>query len=105
MRVRHQRTHGPGFFGQRPSSVSTALALALLFGAVLGCGSSNPGLDRILEARNKHDAGEALRDHGPVKVEELQYIYEATSSSSENKRRNAARLLITTVKGNAVELQ
>ena len=81
------------------------LALVMLFGAVLGCGSSNPGIDRILDAKNKHDAGEALRDHGPIRAEEVQYIYEATSSSSENKRRNAARLLIATVKGKAVELQ
>jgi hypothetical protein len=90
-----------------------ALALVILSAAVLGCGSSksgigqvsNPGIDRILEATTKHDAGEALRDHGSVKAEEVQYIYEATSSSSENRRRNAARLLITTIKGNAVELQ
>ena len=82
-----------------------ALALIMLFGAVLGCGSSNPGIDRILNAKTKHDAGEALRDHGPVKAEEVPYIYEATSSSSENKRRNAARLLLTTIKGNAVELE
>jgi hypothetical protein len=82
-----------------------ALALVMLFGAGLGCGSSNPGIDRILEATTKHDASEALRDHGSVKAEEVQYIYEATSSSDENRRRNAARLLLTTVKGNAVELE
>ena len=81
------------------------LASIIFFTAVLGCGSSNPGIDRILEAKTKHDSGEALRDHGPVGAEELQYIYEATKSSNENKRRNAARLLITTTKGNAVELQ
>jgi hypothetical protein len=80
-------------------------ALVVLIGAVLACGSSNPGIDRILDARSKHDAGEALLAHGPVRPEEVQYIYEATSSSSENRRRNAARLLITTIKGNAVELQ
>ena len=90
----------------RHSNLSTtALALLMLLGAVLGCGSSNASIDRILDAKTKHDAGEALRDHGPLKAEEVQYIYEATSSSSENRRRNAARLLITTVKGNAVELE
>ena len=90
----------------RHSNVSTAgLALVILLGAVLGCGSSNAALDRILDAKTKHDAGEALRDHGPLRAEEVQYVYEATSSASENKRRNAARLLITTIKGNAVELE
>jgi len=87
-----------------PFSTMT-LALVILISAVLGCGSSNPDIDRILEATTKRDASEALRDHGSVKAEEVQYIYEATSSSSENKRRNAARLLISTIKGNAVELQ
>jgi hypothetical protein len=52
-----------------------ALALVMLIGTALGCGSSNPGIDRILEATTKHDAGEALRDHGSVKAEEVQYIY------------------------------
>jgi hypothetical protein len=95
-----------GRFRRAPSSISTmTLALLILIGAALGCGSSNPDIDRILEATTKRDASEALRDHGSVKAEEVQYIYEATSSSSENKRRNAARLLITTIKGNAVELQ
>ncbi|HBB95232.1 MAG TPA: hypothetical protein DC054_07555 [Blastocatellia bacterium] len=95
-----------GRLRRAPASISKmALALVMLIGAVLGCGSSNPGLDRILDARDKHAASEALRDHGSVKAEEVQYIYEATSSSSENRRRNAAHLLITTVKGNAVELQ
>jgi len=89
---------------QQSNRVTMALAFAILVGAVLGCGS-NPGIDRILDAKTKHDAGQALRDHGPVRPEEVQYIYVATGSSSENKRRNAARLLITTVKGNAVALQ
>lgn len=87
------------------STAKMALALGMLIGAVLGCGSSNPGIDRILDAKDKHAAGEALRDHGSVQAEELQYIYDATRSSSETRRRNAAHLLITTVKGNAVELQ
>jgi len=82
-----------------------ALALVMLLGAVLGCGSSFRGIDRILDSRARHDAGEALRNHGPVRAEEVRYIYEATSSPHKNKRRNAARLLITTTKGNAVELQ
>jgi hypothetical protein len=90
--------------GSVSNLITTALALTLLLSAILACGS-NPALDRILDAKTKHDAGEALRDHGPLRVEELPYVYEATSSSSENKRRNAARLLITTVKGDAVELQ
>src|SRR5882672_2761205 len=84
----------------RSNSGPTILAFILLAAAVLGCASANPGIDRILNATSKHDAGEALRDHGPLRVEELQYVYDATHSSNENKRRNAARLLITTVKGN-----
>src|ERR1700737_4552963 len=86
-----------GRFRSAPSSISRmALALFMLTGVILGCGSSNPGVDRFLDARTKHDAGEALRDHGPVRAEEVQYIYEAAARYSENRRRNAARLLITT---------
>jgi hypothetical protein len=98
-----------------PSSfTTTALALALLFGAGLGCkslsssthsGPPNPALDLILDARNKHDASEALLNHGSLRAEEVQYVYEATSDSGETRRHNAAHLLITTIKGNAVELQ
>src|SRR5882672_12078479 len=88
------------------SNISTAiLALLMLAAAVLGCGSANPGLDRILDARTKHDASEALREHGSLQASEVEYVYKATSSSSENRRHNAAKLLITTIKGNAVELQ
>ena len=91
------------------------LALVLLLAAVLGCKSltsstkssspPNPAIDRIIDARNKHDSSEALKDHGPLQAEEVQYIYEAIGSSSETRRRNAAKLLLATVKGNAVELQ
>jgi len=81
------------------------LALLMLFSAVLACGSSNPGIDRILDAKTERDGDEAFREHGSVKAEEVQYIYEATSSSSARRRRNAARLLRTTIKGNAVDLE
>ena len=97
-----------------------ALAFVVLLGALLGCkpstsstqsgqpsqsSSPNPAIDRIIDAKNKHDSSEALRVHGPLQAEEVQYIYEAISSSDETRRRNAAGLLLATVKGNAVELQ
>ena len=88
------------------SNCSTAaLALLMLVGAVLGCESSNRAIDRIIDAKTERDSDEQLKIHGPLRADEVQYVYSAVSSSDENRRRNAAGLLTTTLKGNADELR
>lgn len=83
--------------------------LALLLAVVLACGSSgassNRALENLLDASTPKEFNEAFFAHGSIQENELPAIFEATSSSSANRRRNAARLLRTTVKGNAVELE
>jgi hypothetical protein len=93
------------YAGQHPNFPSAALALLMLVGAVLGCQSSNAAIDPILDAKTEQEADKQLRIHGPIRAEEVRYIYKATSSSEEHRRRNAAGLLTATLKGNADELR
>jgi hypothetical protein len=67
--------------------------------------SSDPSLEKILAAGNEKDLSEALLQHGPIREDELQTLYKTTGSSTDYRRRNAARMLRTTRKGNAVELE
>jgi hypothetical protein len=90
---------------KRSKLINNGLAVLMLAAAVLACSSTHPSIDRILDANSKKEAGAALVDHGPLEAGEVQYVYDATKASSEKRRRNAARLLLTTVKGNALELQ
>jgi hypothetical protein len=91
---------------QVKSNFSTAaLALLMLFGAGLGCQSTNRAIDRIIDTKTEEDASDQLKIHGPILAEEVPYIYQATSSPEENRRRNAAGLLTATLKGNADELR
>lgn len=92
------------------SPLSSLATLALLLGIVMACGSSggtpsNRLLEDLLNARNVKESNEAFFAHGPIREEELPVIFEATSSSTGYRRRNAAQLLRTTLKGNAVELE
>ena len=88
---------------------SSLATLALLFGIVVACSSSGAPSNRLLEdllnARTVKESNDAFFAHGPIREEELPAIFEATSSSTNYRRRNAAQLLRTTVKGNAVELE
>jgi hypothetical protein len=85
------------------------MTLGLLLAIVLACGNSsslsNPALNNILGARSQKEFNDALLAHGSVREDELPAIFEATSSSTDYRRRNAAQLLRTTIKGNAVELE
>lgn len=81
------------------------MALLMLVGAVLGCQSSNAAIDPILDAKTEQDADTQLKIHGPIRAEEVRYIYKAISSPDEHRRRNAAGLLTATLKGNADELR
>lgn len=94
-----------GYSGQHSNFHIAALALLMLVGAVLGCQSSNAAIDPILDAKTDQDAGTQLKIHGPIRAEEVRYIYKATSSADEHRRRNAAGLLTATLKGNANELR
>src|SRR5258707_5010221 len=91
------------------SSWSSLATLALLFCIVVACSSSGASSNRLLEdllnARTVKESNDASFAHGPIREEELPAIFEATSSSTDYRRRNAAQLLRTTVKGNAVELE
>jgi hypothetical protein len=83
-------------------------ALALLLAAVIACRSgahSNPTLETLLNASTEKEFNNQFYIHGPVREEELSTIFEASSSSRGYRRRNAASLLCTTLKGNAAELQ
>ena len=83
--------------------------LTLLLGIVIACGSSgassNPLLEDLLNAKTLKESNDAFFAHGPIREEEVPVIFEATSSSTAYRRRNAAQLLRTTLKGNAVELE
>src|SRR5260370_18175976 len=91
------------------SSWSSLATLALLFGIVVACSSSGAPSNRLLEdllnARTVKESNDAFFAHGPIREEELPAIFEATSSSTNYRRRNEAQLLRTTVKGNAAELE
>jgi hypothetical protein len=91
------------------SPLSSLATLALLLGIVIACGSSGASSNRLLEdllnARTVKESNDAFFAHGPIREEELPAIFEATSSSTDYRRRNAAQLLRTTLKGNAVELE
>jgi hypothetical protein len=88
---------------------SSLMTLGLLLAIVLACGNSsslsNPALNNLLGARSQKEFNDALLAHGSVREDELPAIFEATSSSTDYRRRNAAQLLRTTIKGNAVELE
>lgn len=90
----------------RQSKFTTpALGLAILLGALLGCQSSSAAVDPILDAKTEQEAGTQLKIHGPLRADEVKYVYKETSSPDEHLRRNAAGLLTTTLKGNADELR
>jgi hypothetical protein len=88
---------------------SSLATLALLLGIVIACGSSgaasNPLLENLLNAKTVKESNDAFFAHGPIREEEVPVIFEATSSRTDYRRRNAAQLLRTTLKGNAVELE
>jgi hypothetical protein len=88
---------------------SSLATLVLLLGIVIACGSGGASSNRLLEdllnARTVKESNDAFFAHGPIREEELPAIFEATSSARDYRRRNAAKLLGTTVKGNAVELE
>lgn len=92
------------------SSLSSLAALALLLAVAIACGNSsgapsNRALENLLNADTPKEFNDAFFAHGSIREEELPAIFEATSSIREHRRNNAARLLRTTVKGNAVELE
>jgi hypothetical protein len=90
---------------------SSLATFALLLAIVLACGgtssssASNRLLENLLNARTVKESNDAFFAHGPIREEEVPVLFEATSSSTDYRRRNAAELLRTTIKGNAVELQ
>jgi hypothetical protein len=88
---------------------SSLATLTLLLGIAIACGSSstpsNPLLENLLNAKTEKESNDAFFAHGPIREEEVPVIFEATSSSTSYRRRNAAQLLRTTLKGNAVELE
>src|SRR4051812_29432579 len=91
-------------------TLPAVLALTLLLGFVIACGSSgsaptNGLLESLLNASTAKEFNDQFYLHGSVREEELPAIFEATTSSRANRRRNGASLLCTTVKGNAAELQ
>lgn len=83
--------------------------VGLLVGVVIACSTSgapsNRALANLLDASTPKEFNDELFKHGPIREEELPAIFEATSSTLDYRRRNAAKLLRTTVKGNAVELE
>jgi hypothetical protein len=85
------------------------MPIALLLGAIISCKSSgatsNPLLESLLNASTEEKFSEQFYIHGPIREEELPAIFEATTSSRANRRRNAAGALCATLKGNAAELQ
>lgn len=91
------------------SPSSALVTLAVLLGVILACKAtgarSNSALERLLNAETTKESDDAFRAHGSIREEELPAIFEATSSTTDYRRRNAAQLLRTTAKGNVVELQ
>lgn len=92
------------------SSLSSLATLAMLLAVAIACGNSssapsNRALENLLNTDTSKEFNEAFFAHGSIREEELPAIFEATSSGREHRRNNAARLLRTTVKGNAVELE
>lgn len=61
-------------------------------------------LEPVLSALNSQEFGKALKIHGPVLAEEVPYLDEKSKSTQELTRRNATRLLCTTVKGGALDV-
>ena len=88
---------------------SSLATLAILFAVAVACGTSGPPSNRLLEdllnARTTKESNDAFFAHGPIREEEVPVVFAATSSTTDYRRRNAAQLLRTTVKGNAVELE
>jgi hypothetical protein len=105
-----QVTHHSGSINPlRPSSLA---AVGLLFAMVLACGKggtstlpSNYLLEKLLNAETTKESNDAFYAHGPIREAELPIIFDATKSSTDYRRRNAAQLLRTTAKGNVLELQ
>jgi hypothetical protein len=91
------------------STMPVILALALFAGAIIACKASgtptNHALENLLNASTAKEFNDEFFNHGSIREEELPAIFEATSSTRDYRRRNAAKLLRTTVKGNAVELE
>jgi hypothetical protein len=91
------------------SRLSSVTALTLLLGVIIACGSTgaptNRALENLLDASTPKQFNDQFINHGSIRAEELPAIFEATSSRTDYRRRNAAKLLRTTVKGNAVELE
>jgi hypothetical protein len=92
--------------------IRVALPLLTLLCLSLGCSvsgdtssASDPILEKVLSARNEKEFNEAYVQHGAIREDELQAIYKATGSSTDYRRLNAAKLLRTTTKGNAIELE
>lgn len=57
-----------------------------------------------LSAPDSHAFGEALKIHGPIVAEEVPYLDDKSKSPTELTRRNATRLLATTIKGGALDV-
>lgn len=84
--------------------------MVMLLGALIACSSSgsaptNHALENLLNASTDKEFNDQFYIHGTIKEEELPAIFEATSSTRARRRHNAAGVLCTTIKGNAVELQ
>lgn len=54
-------------------------------------------LELALSAADPHAFGEALRVHGPILAEEVPDLDDKSKSPQELTRRNATRLLATTI--------
>lgn len=61
-------------------------------------------LNRVLTAATPAEFGKELRVHGPVHAEEVPLLADKAQSPDPTVRRNAARLLQTTTKGDAPEV-
>lgn len=61
-------------------------------------------LEPVLAAPDSPAFGIALKIHGPVLAEEVPYLDEKSKSAQELTRRNATRLLATTIKGDALNV-
>jgi hypothetical protein len=96
--------------GNANSSIALSMiALFLLLGVIIACSRSsaltNPLLESLLSASTEEKFNDQFYFHGPVREEELPAIFEATTSRTDYRRRNGAKLLCTTLKGNATNLQ
>ena len=61
-------------------------------------------LEPALSAPDSPAFSEALKTHGPILAEEVPYLDDKSKSPQELTRRNATRLLATTIKGDALNV-